>query len=175
MDIYLTKFQIEKYNSKGELKLTKNALKKPNVKFPLSNAQFQKLKRGEEVLITSKKGGFLPIAPIVAGVAGLVSAGTSIYNSYANKKANEQLVQQKKRQNDILEKQNKEGKPISINTLDKDVKDLIESKKGNALYLKKVVLNSKSGSSLCNNKNSISKKNLELESLIISSKNRKFL
>lgn len=139
--IYLTNSQIEKYNKTGHLILSKNVFKTPNVKFKLNKNQVTKLKNGEKIEITNKNGGFIPIVPLVAGLTGLVSAGTSIYNSIQNKKANDKLIEEKKRQNNILEKQNKEGKPLIINSLRTEAENL----KGGALTLKKEINKHKVG------------------------------
>lgn len=155
-EIYLTNLQIEKFNKTGELILTKNVFKKPNYKIKLTNNQIKKLKNGETVKINAKEGGFIPLIPLIAGVTGLISAGSSVYNAINNKKTNEKLIEQKERQNSILEKQNKEGKPIQINTLKAESEFL----KGNALTLKKDYV--KNGGSL-------NGKNMDL--LIKSSKN----
>lgn len=132
--IYLTPFQVKKYNETGTLVLTKNALKKPNYEFKLSQAQIKSLQSGEKVTITSKTGGFIPLIPLIAGVGTAISAATSIYNSVQNKKTNSQLVEQKIRQNDILDRQNREGKPIQVNTLSAEA-----TKLGGALIQTKVI------------------------------------
>lgn len=132
--IYLTPFQVKKYNETGSLVLTKNALKKPNYDFKLSQAQIKELQSGKKVTIGTKTGGFLPLIPLIAGVGTAVSAITSIYNSVQNKKANNQLVEQKIRQNNILDRQNREGKPIQVNTLSTEAFKL-----GGALTQTKVI------------------------------------
>lgn len=125
MAVYLTPFQIKKYNETGYLKLTKNALKKPNIDLSLSKKDIDRLEKGETIEIQRKEGGFIPLVPLIAGIGTAVSAVTSIVNSINNKKANNQLVEQRKRQNDILEKQNKEGKPIQVQTLGVQAKNLV--------------------------------------------------
>lgn len=145
--IYLTPFQVKKYNETGILVLTKNALKKPNYEFKLSQAQIKSLQSGEKVTITTKTGGFIPLIPLIAGVGTAISAATSIYNSVQNKKTNGQLVEQKIRQNDILERQNREGKPIQVNTLSTEA-----TKLGGALTQKKVVSCGNSGGALTQTK-----------------------
>lgn len=126
-DIYLTKSQIDKYSKTGEVNLSKNIFKKPNVQLSISNKKYNDLKNEKIDLIEIKvkKGGFIPLVPLIAGVAGVASAISSVYNSINNKKTNDELVKQRKRQNDILEKQNQEGKPIQVNTIGAEGKKLI--------------------------------------------------
>lgn len=138
-EIYLTKSQIDKYNNTGQLNLTKNIFKKPNMSLVLSSKKYNDLKNNkiDKIEILNKSGGFLPLVPLIAGTAGVVSAITSVINSVNNKKTNDKLVEQKIRQNNILEKQNKEGKPIQINSIEKEAKNLIggglKRKKGGAI------------------------------------------
>lgn len=115
------------------MKLTKNVFKKPNTKIDLKKTEITRLKKGETIEIQRKVGGFIPIIPLIAGIGTAVSAVTSIVNSVNNKKTNDKLVEQRRRQNDILEKQNKEGKPIQVQTLSAQA-----SKMGSAIITKKV-------------------------------------
>lgn len=138
VDVYLTPTQIKKYNETGKLKLTKNCLKSPNYKILVDSKKFNDLKQNkiDSFTFEIKHGGVIPLIPIVAGIAGTVSAISSVYNSYNNKKTNERLVREKERQNNILEKQNQEGKPITVNTLQVEGQRLIN---GSAITQKRDV------------------------------------
>ncbi|AJP61523.1 hypothetical protein AHEVV1_006 [Adoxophyes honmai entomopoxvirus 'L' virophage 1] len=131
IQVYLTPLQVKKYESKHEIKITNNAFNhRPNyiIKIDKKDIKYiNNVKKGTLLSYNIKynpniiKGGFLPLIPIIAGVVGALGAAaggvSSIVNSINNKRVNDQLIEQKKRQNDILERQNREGKPINVNKI----------------------------------------------------------
>lgn len=99
LNIYLTPTQIKKYREKGELNLTNNIfLKSPNYSLRLDSKiynEINKLKNSDKKykIINSQQmvGGFLPIIPILAGLAAATTIGKNIYEAVENKKTNEIL------------------------------------------------------------------------------------
>ena len=132
LQVYLTPLQIKKFNEKHEIKITKNAFNhNPNYTIKVDNNDMKHINNVKKGTLSSydikasalqatqsaTKGGFLPLIPIIAALGAAAGGVSSIVNSVNNKRANDQLIAEKKRQNDILEKQNTEGKPITVNKI----------------------------------------------------------
>src|SRR6266576_2762824 len=76
---------------------------------PLTQSQIDKIKNGQSIKLSVaqlkniKSGGFLPIAALLAAAPAVASVLGTIYNSYVNKKTNDQLVEENIRHNRAVE------------------------------------------------------------------------
>lgn len=123
MELYLTPFQIKKLKETNEVKITSNSFRcKPNTRIEITKndlKQINAVKNGklEFHIHKSISGGFLPIVPVLAGVAAATTIGKNIYDAFQNKKINTKLLEQKQKQNSILEMHSSKGLPISLNQI----------------------------------------------------------
>lgn len=128
LNVYLTPSQIKKYKEKGELNLSSNIFsKEPNYSLHLDGkicSEINKLKNTDKkykVINTQQMvGGFLPIIPILAGLAAATTIGKNIYDAVENKKINNSIRESilSSKVNNMLKESNRvvmKGSAISLN------------------------------------------------------------
>lgn len=110
-------------------KHVKNDMKKI-FSLKLSQTQLKCMNNNEKI------GGFLPaVLPFIPAIGAAVTAGSSLYKAYNDKKTNDKLLEEKIRHNKVLEDQNlKNGNGL---LLKKSGDGLLLKKSGNGLLLKK--------------------------------------
>lgn len=130
MDLYLTSTQIKKYNETGNLTLSNNCFKKPNVKLSLTPSQIKNVnalkntKNTYEVSTSSKKGGFIPLMLIPPLISAAAYAGSKIYDSVNNKNTNRKLVDDERERTNLMKQSFKDGKPVVFVSTEKEAEKI---------------------------------------------------
>lgn len=120
LKVYLTPSQIKKYGETGELTLSSNIFKKEaNYSLELDAIkckEIKQLKNSDKKLKFSNpmSGGFLPIIPILAGLAAATTIGKNIYDAVENKKTNEMLKQKMLKGSNSLRESNLSSKGSNL-------------------------------------------------------------
>lgn len=95
--VYLTPSQIKKYLNNDEILLDKKIFsKEPNYTLDVDKEmanKIKKLKDNDTIILKIKMtGGFLPIIPLLTGLAAITTIGKNIYDSVQNKRVNNEIA-----------------------------------------------------------------------------------